>query len=181
MPSIGDLMYAFAQWLKHTPLAEFSLWLGATPANHLVTSNIWIAPVVQTIHILAIGATFVSVQLICLRIFQLAGRNRSMGQVLDRYVPWIWWGLGVLLFTGLILIVGEPARELVNPAFWTKMGLIVLAILLALAFQSAVRRHAGDLVLSPGGTLAVRAGAAGVILLWCAIIFLGRWIAYAAI
>ena len=45
MPFIDDLLYAFAQWLKSTPLAEFSLWLGGTRLNHLVDSNIWIAPV----------------------------------------------------------------------------------------------------------------------------------------
>jgi uncharacterized membrane protein SirB2 len=181
MPSLDDLLYAFGQWLKTTPLAEFSLWLGGTPLNRLVDSNIWIAPVVQTIHILAIAAVFVSVQLICLRVLGLAGTGRTLRQVLDRYVPWIWGSLAVLLLTGLVLIVGEPARELVNPAFWSKMALILVAIGAGFAFQGAVRAHADLAAPGQGAALGLRAGAAGVILLWCAIIYFGRYIAYAPI
>jgi hypothetical protein len=181
MPFFGDLMFAFGEWLKTTALVPFALWLNTTPASKLVDSNIWIAPVVQTIHILAIATTFMAVQMICLRILQFAGRGQTMQRTVARYVPWVWWGLLTLLATGVILIIGEPPRELINPAFWTKMILIVVAVAVALAFEASVRRNADRWEASPGGTLAVRAGAAGVIALWCFIIFFGRWIAYVAI
>jgi hypothetical protein len=179
MNAILDLMYALAQWLKTTPLAPLALWLQETPLNKLVDSNFWIAPVVQTIHILAIGATVGSVLMVGLRIYQVAGLSRTLAQTATRYLPWLWWALLALLLTGLILIIGEPARELMNPAFWTKMVLVLTAIAVSIAFQQAVRRHAGEWELSPGGSLAMRTGAAAILVLWCVIIVLGRWIAYA--
>jgi hypothetical protein len=179
MPSIGDLMFALAQWLKTTPLPEFALWVGTTPLSALVDTNWWIAEVVQTIHILTLAAVFASVLMVNLRIIQLAGTGRNLKQTVARYAPWVWWGLLVLLTTGFLLIVGEPARELLNPCFWTKMVLVVIAALIALWFQGAVGRHADQWELTSHGTAAIRLGAAAVIVLWLVIMALGRWIAYA--
>ena len=179
MEWIGDVMFALAQWLKTTSLPEFAIWLQTTPLNKLIDSNIWIAPVVQTTHILAIATTVGSVLMVCMRIFGLAGESRTMAQTVDRYLPWLWWALLVLLVTGLILIIGEPARELLNPAFWTKMVLVVVAVLISLAFQTSVRRHADQWELATNGTLAMRVGSGAVLVIVCLIIVLGRWIAYA--
>ena len=179
MPFILDLLFQFALWLKTTPLVGVALWIQSTPLCALINSNIWLAPVVQTIHILAITATVVSVLMLSLRIFRLAGVSRTVAQVAAQHLPWIWWALVVLLATGLILIIGEPVRELLNPAFWTKMILVVVACLLSLGFQDSVRRNASRWELAGNGTLAMRAGAVAVLILWCLIILLGRWIAYA--
>ena len=176
---LGDFMVALAQWLKTTSLPEFAIWLSKTPASALVDTNWWIAELVQTTHILAIAGTFSAVLMVNLKIFRMAGDSRTMAQTLDRFGPWVWWGLLALLTTGVILIVGEPARELLNPAFWTKMVLVLAAIGIALVFQRSVRAHAERWTATPTGAVAVRAGAAGVILLWLAIMYLGRWIAYA--
>jgi hypothetical protein len=78
------------------------------------------------------------------------------------------------------MIIGEPARSLKNPAFQLKMTLLVAALVVTGLFQFLQRRDAafGDLRSGP------RASAAAVaivsMLLWSAIIFAGRWIAYYA-
>jgi hypothetical protein len=172
-------MVAIAGFLKTTPLPEFAIWISKTPASALVDTNWWIAELVQTTHILTLAGTFAAVLMINFKIFRVAGQSQSMTQTVARYGPWVWWGLLVLLVTGLILIIGEPARELLNPAFWTKMVLVLVAIGIALWFQESVKHHAERWTLTSSGTLAVRAGAVGVIVLWIIIMFLGRWIAYA--
>jgi uncharacterized membrane protein SirB2 len=179
--AILDLLFALAVWLKTTPLVKLAVWIQDTPLTALVNSNIWLAPIVQTTHILAIAATVVSVLMISLRIFGLAGKSRTLAQTAALHLPWIWGALAVLLITGLILIIGEPVRELLNPAFWVKMVLVVVAVLVSLGFQGLVRRHADQWEVSQRGTLALRAGAVAVIVLWCLIIVLGRWIAYAPV
>ncbi len=174
-----DVMFALAHWLQKTPLARFADWLQTTGASKLVDSNIWIAPVVQTTHILAIAVTVGSVLMVVLRIYRAAGMSRTLEQTAARYLPWLWTSLVVLLTTGLILIIGEPPRELVNPFFWSKMALVVIGGVLSLAFQGALARKAGQWEFSPGGTVALKSGAAVMVLLWVFIIIFGRWIAYA--
>ena len=75
-----------------------------------------------------------------------------------------------------MLAIGEPVREASALSFWLKMSLIVIGILSALAFGRAMRplAYVGDAQFS-GGAKAV---AAGTLVLWLFIIFLGRAIAY---
>jgi hypothetical protein len=178
MISIGDLLYAFAQWLKTTPLVEFSLWLSKTPLSEAADKAFWTTPIAQTIHILAIAATFGAVGMIVLRIFALAGTKRTMAETAERYMPWIWWGLVTLVVTGIVMIFTDPIRCLMNPAFWSKMILVIALALTSWAFAAAVRRKAAWLELTDGRRKAVQAAAVGVVVLWCAIIAFGRWIAY---
>ena len=177
--SLGDLIYAFGQWLHTTPMPEFSLWIQKQPLSGLIDRNFWAIPTIQTIHILAIAATFGSVVMINLRIFQLAGQSRTMTQTVRRFLPWVWWGLATLLVTGIGMTIGEPVRELTNPVFWIKMMLIVIAASVSLWFQGSVQRNVARWELTHGGRVWIRTGAGAVICLWCAIILAGRWIAYA--
>ena len=95
-----------------------------------------------------------------------------------RFYPWIWGALAVLLATGLLQIMAEPARELLNWIFWTKLGLIVAAVL----FTAPVRRLLEDCRFRelPARTRAiVRSCAAASLVLWVLVVTCGRWIAYA--
>jgi len=153
-------------------------WLAATPASRGIAGALWLIPVLQAVHILAIAAVLSAVMLVDLRILQVAGRAQTMAETAHRFVPWIWTSLVVLAATGLLLIIGEPKRSLLNPAFQLKMLLLALAIAVTLAFQISLRRN---LALwndgAPAGRL-MSAFAVLTFLLWCAIAVAGRWIAY---
>jgi uncharacterized membrane protein SirB2 len=177
--SLGDLIFHLGQWLRTTPMNELALDIQKTPASKAADGFFWFVPIFQTIHILAIAALFGSVVMMSLRIFQLAGRSRTMTQTVNRFLPWVWWSLLTLLLTGIGLTISDPVRELTNPCFWMKMILIIFAALVALGFQSSVRRNAARWEVSADGRLAIRAGAVSVVALWCLIMVLGRWIAYA--
>jgi hypothetical protein len=86
--------------------------------------------------------------------------------------------LWLLLATGLLMVVGEPVRELVSFSFWLKMALVAIGALVAVAFQRALRRQEqhweGTLVRRP----AVKTMAVLTFLVWICVIFLGRLIAY---
>ncbi len=178
MPLIGPLLVAFGQWLKTTPLADLAVWLATTPPSALINQSSWMTSTIQSIHIATIAATFGAALMINLRILGLAGRSHAMLEIERRYQPWVWWGLLVLLATGVLLVIAEPARELLNPCFWTKMMLIAAVALANLWFQRSVQRDVDLWDDADGGRLAIRVGAAGMILAWCVIMILGRWIAY---
>ena len=179
MAWLGDLIFALGQWLRTTPLNGLALGIQKTWLSHLIVEHFWIVPTIQTIHILAIAAVFSSVLMTNLRIFDLAGRGRTMTQTLRRFLPWIWWGLLVLLITGIGMVFSDPVRNLTQPVFFTKMILILIAITVSLWFQNSVSRNAARWELTDNGRVFVRVGAGAVVGLWILIMFCGRWIAYA--
>jgi len=181
MPSFGDLLYALTEWLRTTPLVELSLWISNQPLSLMIQNHFWVIPTIQTTHILAIAAAFGSVLMINLRILGLTGGSGTMTQTVARFVPWVWWALLTLVVTGIFMIVGEPVRELINPVFWIKMVLVVVTILVSIWFQARVRRKMADWETKRDGRIAMRAGAAAIILLWCTVMVAGRWIAYAPV
>ena len=179
MAWLGDLIFALGQWLRTTPLNGLALGIQKTWLSHLIVEHFWVVPTIQTIHILAIAAVFGSVLMTSLRVFELAGRGRTMTQTVRRYLPWIWWGLLVLLITGIGMVFSDPVRNLTQPVFFTKMILILIAIAVSLWFQSSVRRNVARWELGDDGRLLVRVGAGVVVGMWILIMFCGRWIAYA--
>jgi hypothetical protein len=156
-------------------LNEICRWIDHTALSQSIQAAGWVVPTVQTIHILAIAALMID-----LRLIGVFWANRPMKNVTARFLPLVWWPLLVLLGTGIIMIIAEPARSLKNPAFQLKMGLLVGALIVTWLFQFFQRRDAG--FGEPGAR--PRAGAATIaivsMLLWSSIIFAGRWIAYFA-
>ncbi|SDN11004.1 hypothetical protein SAMN05444050_0696 [Afipia sp. GAS231] len=158
-------------------LTGFSKWLAATSLSHIIQTVTWIIPALQTIHILCVAIAFSSAVLVDLRIFRLFERDQPLREVTQRFLLPIWPVLVVLLITGSLLIIGEPRRSLVNSTFYLKMALLLVAILLTATLQRTV-------LTSPGffedrsHRLTAQALATLSILIWCGILFAGRWIAY---
>ena len=159
-------------------LEPFCNWLAATSLSQTIQTVEWIIPAVQTLHILAVSVVVTSAVMIDLRLLGVGGRRQPMVAVTGRFLPFIWWPLPVLLVTGAILIVAEPARALENPVFILKMGLLVLAAAITLACEIPLRKNRAFWDLSDGRRRAARLVALASIPLWVGIIFAGRWIAY---
>jgi len=83
-----------------------------------------------------------------------------------------------LLITGALMVVGEPARELLSFSFWLKMALVATGSLIAAAFQIAVRRNEGRWEESLVKGRITKSLAILTLLIWAGIIVLGRLIAY---
>jgi hypothetical protein len=77
--------------------------------------------------------------------------------------------------------VAEPVRDLVNLAFWGKMSLLFISLLLLAFFQSTLVRSVAIWEETPSGRSWAQVLAVLSILMWVAIVILGRWIAYAQI
>ena len=159
-------------------LSEFCKWLAATPLSHTIQAVGWIIPALQTIHILSVAVVFSSAILVDLRIWQLLGRDVPLPEVARRFLPAIWPVLFILLITGSLLIIGEPRRSLLNSTFYLKMALLAVAIVLTAGLQRLIASSPDfwdrDLRRRTMGRLA----ATFSIVVWCGILFAGRWIAY---
>jgi hypothetical protein len=159
-------MQGFAQWLADGALSQ---WLQRA---------LWPIILLQTLHILAIAMVLSSVAMVELRVLGLAS-GQSMTRTAQRFLPWIWTGLGVLAASGIVLVIAEPKRTLDNnPAFQLKMLMLAIAIAMTVAFQISLRRNAGRWDTKASGGKTLGALAVLTLMLWLAIAVAGRWIAY---
>ena len=159
-------------------LNEFSKWLAATPLSHAIQTTGWIIPTVQTIHILSVAVVFSSATLVNLRIWRLLQRDAPLPEIARRFLPAIWPVLLVLLITGSLLIIGEPRRSLVNSTFYLKMALLAFAIVLTAGLQRWISSSPNSWDGDRRRQMTGRVAATLSILVWCGIVFAGRWIAY---
>ena len=156
---------------------EFAEWLQATPFSVAIQSTLWLTPLLQTIHITMIGIVFVSMLNVALRVLGQIRADEPLADVWRRFAPWFWSALGVMAGTGLVL-VDRRARA-------PSHGAVVLAQDVAArdrhrerAVRSAAPSRAAARAADPVSSGGARFVAVATILLWVAIIFLGRWIAY---
>lgn len=154
-------------------IQSFGEWLYDTPLSTTFREITWVIPAVQSVHILAIAVVIGSALVLELRLAGLIATDEAPGNVVRRYLPWIWKALVVLLASGTLLIVAEPARTLGNTVFWVKMALVLGAYLLTLAFRRPLLATSAGDVATPAKPIAFV-----LLLVWIAVIFCGRFIAY---
>jgi hypothetical protein len=157
---------------------SFADWLATTSLSQALQDHAWVIPTSQSIHILAVSMVFASALMINLRLLGIGAKGRGVSQLSATLIPWIWRGLAVLLFTGVIQTIAEPVRQFVTPVFWAKMTMILIVVAMTALYARTVHRNArswdSSLSRSPGAALL----AALSTLLWLAIIVCGRFIGY---
>jgi cytochrome bd-type quinol oxidase subunit 2 len=159
-------------------LTSFTDWLSQTSISLAIQTHEWIIPTIQSIHIVAIGLVLVSVFMIDLRVLGWAGRDQSLTETTGRFGPWLTAALCVLLSTGIVMVIGEPARELLAFSFWLKMFLVVLGTIIAAIFQLSLRRNELQWEQSAAKSRTTKVLAVATLLIWVFIVILGRLIAY---
>jgi len=180
MQFIADMMLALSHWIQSsTPLPGFALWLQKQWYSDIIAKTHYAIPILQTIHTLAVAMLITAVLMITLRVFMVAGKERTLAQTLHRFLPWIWWCLLVCFITGWLLALGEPPRDMTNPAFWTKMVFVPIAALITLGIQGTMTKNlvSWEAAATHRGVVA-QVLAVLFFLLWLTIMALGRWIAY---
>jgi uncharacterized membrane protein SirB2 len=151
-------------------------WLQSTSASNAIKSVSWVIPFVQSIHIVTIGIVFVSCLMIALRVLGVMRSDEPVEAVWRRFAPWMWTGLIVMAATGITLVVGEPEREFGAISFWTKMLLVAIGVSGTALYGRSIKAAAvGAQAEFPVST---KAASILIVIVWLAVIFLGRAIAY---
>jgi hypothetical protein len=159
-------------------LHEISSALYTTSISTAIRDTSGIIPTTQSIHIIAVAVVVGSALVTDLRLAGVLATDETPQTVVRRYLPWMWTAIVVLLATGTILIVGEPNRVLANFVFWTKMALVLFAFTLTLLFRYPILHPQFRLEHARWAAL-VKPMAWVSLMVWIAVIFCGRWIAYA--
>jgi hypothetical protein len=116
--------------------------------------------------------------MIDLRVLGWVGVDQTLRQTTKRFGPWLSGALCVLLVTGVSMVIGEPVRELLSLSFWLKMFLIGVGTLTAAIFQIALKKNEDQWEQAAANHRGVKSMAILTLLVWLAIVVLGRLIAY---
>jgi hypothetical protein len=121
----------------------------------------YLYPATSALHVTGIGVLFGSILAVDLRL--LGFLDARLDAALDTLTRLALAGFALAVFTGALLFTVQAVDYAANPAFLTKLGLIGLAGLNALAARRAATRRL----------------AAGLsVLLWLSVIGAGRMIAF---
>jgi hypothetical protein len=160
-------------------LKQFAKWLSTTFLSVFIQRhNSWVIPTIQTIHIVGIGVVLGSVFMINLRVLGWAWMDQTLRQTTTRFGPWLTAALYVQLATGVLMVIGEPVRELVTFSFWLKMVFVAAGTLIAAIFQITLRNHEQKWEETLVNRRSIKCLAVLTFLIWVCIIILGRLIAY---
>jgi hypothetical protein len=158
---------------------DFAVWLSTTlPSVFIQNHEVWMIPVIQSLHIIGIGIAVGSALMMTLRVLGWVGVDQTVLATQRRFGPWLTGALCLLLASGGLLIVAEPVRELVTLSFWLKMVFVAALTALAAAFQVSVRRDDQQWEQALVRRRSVRLTALLIFLMLGCIILLGRLIAY---
>ena len=134
-------------------------------------------PIVEAAHVLAIATVFGTILVVDLRLLAFAGMQRNYRLLSREMLPKTWMAFVAAVITGLVMFAPNAITYYGNTAFRLKMLALVLAGLNMAAFHLLTERSSGW----DGNAKAPASGRVAAvlsILLWLAIIFLGRWIGF---
>ncbi|MDY6947691.1 MAG: DUF6644 family protein [Pseudomonadota bacterium] len=154
-----------------------SNWISQTSLSEAIRDHFWVVPTVQAVHICAIAVLVAGAMISELRIVGLFATDEAASAIVKRHLPWMWSALLVLLFSGVLLVWGEPDRSLSNRTFWIKMGLVFSGFSLSVLFRRPLLRPEFDLRAGASRWL-IKPLAWLSLFIWVAVVCAGRWIAY---
>jgi hypothetical protein len=113
-----------------------------------------------------------------LRLLGVGNMRTPFSEVQKRLFPWQMLGMGLSSVTGLTLAYADPMRFYVNIFFWTKMLVMVLAGINALAFHFITYNSVVKWDSAAATPFGARLSGALSIVMWAIVIVAGRLIPY---
>ena len=157
---------------------QFCDWLSRTGISVAFQSANWFVPLVQTVHIIAIAILLTAVYVVSFRLIGITRAGQPLAVLAAKSTPWVWVTLCVLLGTGILLTITEPARELLNWALRVKMLMVMALAGILLVVQIRLRRSPEYWTESRSRRRAARAIGIAAVIIGAGIVTAGRWIAY---
>jgi hypothetical protein len=159
-------------------LLPFCEWLEKTSGSIALHESLWMYPLVESVHVLTL-CLFVGLAVILdLRLLGVTLRRTRVSDVVAQLQPWMAAGFGVMVLSGAALFYAIPVKTYLNIFFRIKLVLLLLAGLNAWVFHRRAYRRVAEWDLESAIPSGARVAAALSLVLWAAIVFAGRMIAY---
>jgi uncharacterized protein DUF6644 len=155
--------------------------LASLQGSHLATTirnSLYLFPLIESSHVIGLTMVFGTIAVIDFRLLGLASTRRPFSRVASDIFKWTWAAFGLTVLTGLLMFITNAGVYYNNFYFRSKMVLLLLAGLNMLMFELTAGRKVQQWDTSKSAPASGKAVATVSILLWVAIIFVGRWIGF---
>jgi hypothetical protein len=149
-------------------------WFEATFIGTKVRESLWMFPVIECFHLLALAMLGGAVIALDLRMLGFSLREQPVPELEQKLRPWLNLGVIGLIATGVPMFLSEAIKCYYSPPFWYKIGILVIAVIFTYTVRRRVAAKSAGTVL--GG--ATRLTALASLAMWFGVAFSGRWIAF---
>ena len=153
-------------------------WMQNSDISTGIRESIWLFPVVETTHVLALALSAGVLIWFDLRLLGWGMKHQPVSQVHKQVMPLAFFGFVVMTVSGVLLFWSEPEKCYSSGFFRVKVLFLILAAINAGVFELKTKKSIEDwdkYAIPP-----MRARLAGLIsiLSWAAVIIAGRATAY---
>ena len=155
-----------AQAIANLPLAQY------------VAESTWAFPTFESIHVIAIVTVIGTIAVMDLRLLGWAGAKCAVTEMSNDTLKWTWGAFIVAFITGSLLFISKATDYTVNPFFFWKMVMIVIAGINMAIFHVFTWRSVKDWDCDCEVPLGGKIAGGLSLFFWIVVVFLGRAIGF---
>ena len=159
-------LLGWCQWLEQTPLAT------------AISESVWLFPIIEGSHILALPLSVGMILMFDLRLLGLAFQGGSASRLMRDVLRWSKFGFVVMFLTGGLLFMTQASKAYDNVFFRTKLIFLLLLGINAAVFQILLYPKMEQWDASGGAPLGARICGGLSLVVWVGVIICGRTMAY---
>ena len=159
-------------------IAGFLASLESSGLATRIRDSLYLFPLIESFHVIGLTLVFGTILIIDLRLLGIASTRRPFSRITSDIMKWTWAAYVLTATTGVLMFTTNAGVYYHNFFFRTKILLIVLAGINMLVFESTTGRTVHRWDKDAAAPRAGKTAAALSLLLWIAIIFMGRWIGF---
>ena len=150
-------------------------WVAHTPFSVFLRHSTWGFAVIETVHLLALAALGGAILIVDLRLLGIGLLRQPASRIARELSPILLGSLGVMLISGVLLVMTGPLKYYDSSSFRLKMLLFFLAVAFYFSLHRSVIRSNADVAPS---TSMSKIAAVVSLALWLGVGLAGRAIGF---
>lgn len=149
-------------------------WFETVRLGRIVVESLWLFPVIEAVHLLALSALGGAVLIVDMRMLGFGLTHRPVPEIARNARPYLIGAIVMLIATGVPLFLSEAVKCYYSPAFWVKMWGLAIALVFTFAIRNKV---ASSESVQNTARRQMLVGALSIAL-WLTVAAAGRWIGF---
>jgi hypothetical protein len=155
-------------------------WLQRTSLAVQIRDSLFAFPLIESAHVIGLTLVFGTIVIVDLRLLGVASTHRSFQRLASDIFKWTWGAFALTALTGMLMFITNATVYFHNVYFRAKVVLLALAAINILVFELTARRTVHRWDQSPSAPAVGKIVATLSLVIWVAVIFVGRMIGFTA-